>query len=372
MALTELFNKEINEKESRIAKLMATENLDGICLFKFMNFSWFTSGGTNRVVTGSEAGCAVVVIIEGKKYIVAPSNEINRIMTEQVMGQGFEPVTFYWYEKPLDAIKKLAGGKKLGTDMPKEGMTFVGDQVDRLRFSLTPNEVQKAKIIGAICSFETSQLCADLRPGITEYEITANLSDRLLSNGIRPAVLLVGTDERIVGCRHPVPTDKALDKYALISLVGEKDGLHVTLTRAVHFGSLPSDLREKQEKVARVDAVMIDNTRIGANSEDPFKAGIEEFAKVGYPEEWKNHHQGGAIGYAPREFRAGDGREETIVVDQMFGWNPTLQGTKSEDTVLTRQGDTPEVVTPVPKWWPVTEVQLKDGNKLQRPMILEV
>ncbi len=371
MTKDQLLKDEIAEKELRVQQLLAAKSLAGVCFFKFMNFSWFTGGGTNRVVTGSEAGCAVILFLENRKYLISPSNEIERIMTEQVADQGFEPVTYYWYEKPIDLIRKLAGDKKLGTDLAQPGMELLGLELDRLRFSLTAGEIVKARELAEICSGAVAQGCLSVQSGITEYEIAAGVSQDLLAQGVRPAVMLVGTDQRVFTCRHPVPTAKKLDKYCLISIVGEKYGLHMTLTRSVHLGQLPAELIERMLKVIEVEAAMLVNTKLGTNSEVAFRAGVAAFAKVGYPDEWRNHHQGGAVGYGPREYRAGEGRVEEIYPNQMFGWNPTLQGTKSEETVLVQGNGAPAILTSVPKGWPVVTVSPAPGVTWERPLILE-
>ena len=371
MTRDQLLKEELAEKELRIQKLLAAKDLAGVCFFKFMNFSWFTGGGTNRVVTGSEAGCAVILLLEGRKYLISPSNEIERIMAEQVAGQGFEPVTYYWYEKPLDVIKKLAGDKKLGTDLPQPGMEPLGLELDRLRFSLTEGEIAKARELAHICSQSVAQACVSVKAGMTEHEIAALVSKDLLAQGVRPAVMLVGTDERVFTCRHPVPTDKRLEKYCLISIVGEKYGLHMTLTRSVYLGQVPPELKERMLKVIDVEGAMLINTKLGVTSEVPFQAGVAAFAQAGYPDEWRNHHQGGAVGYGPREYRAGEGRIEDIYPNQMFGWNPTLQGTKSEETILVQGEGAPEILTSVPKWWPVVTVNPAPGVAWERPLILE-
>ena len=186
-----------------------------------------------------------------------------------------------------------------------------------LRFSLTEAEVLKAKEIAQVCSDETAVFIAGMKPGITEQQMAAELNCRLLWQGIKPAVLLIGTDERVFTCRHPVVTDKKLEQYGLVSLVGEKWGIHITLTRSFYFGNIPQELKEKQIKVNQVDAFMIANTILGKHSDLAFEACKKEYADLGYPNEWKLHHQGGAIGYAPREFRAGE-RNELVQANQMF------------------------------------------------------
>jgi len=364
----QLLKEELTIKEERVEKLAIELGLEGICLFKYMNYAWFTGGGTNRVITGSERGCSFVLFLNGKKFVFAPRNEIERITSEQVSGQSFEPITYDWFANPIHTIKEFIGDKKVGSDVPISGLEFISDEIDRLRFSLTTAEISKAKEISEICSREMAALCTDVKPGSSEQQIVARLSSRLLEYGVRPAVLLVGVDERISTCRHPVATDKKLKKYGLVSLVGEKWGLHITLTRAFYLGRIPKELKEKQEYVTQIEAKMIANTVIGNDLETIFDINKKEFARFGYKEEWKMHHQGGPIGYGPREFRVGE-RNEKIQENQMFGWNPTLQGTKSEGTILVRKHGIPLILDTVPKWWPTNKIEI-NGTLIERPMIL--
>ncbi|MFZ5943993.1 MAG: M24 family metallopeptidase [Bacillota bacterium] len=365
-----LLQEELIIKEQRVKNLAEKLGFDGICLFKYMNYAWFTGGGTNRVVTGSERGCSILLIMKDKKYVFAPRNEIERITNEQVKGQGFEPVTYDWFSNPVQAIKEVAGTAKIASDVPIPGMDSISDDIDTLRFSLTEAEVQKATTVAQICSNETAAVIAGVKAGISEQQLAAELSGRLLYSGVRPAVLLIGFDQRVFGCRHPVLTDTKLSQYGLISLVGEKWGIHITLTRSFYLGSVPQELAQKQLKVNEVDAVMIANTIAGQESDLAFIEGKKKYAELGYPEEWKLHHQGGAIGYGPREFRAAE-RNEIVRENQMFGWNPTIQGTKSESTILVQKEGTPLILDTLPKWWPTAVVEVKD-SKIVRPLILEI
>jgi antitoxin VapB len=53
---------------------------------------------------------------------------------------------------------------------------------------------------------------------------------------------------------------------------------------------------------------------------------------------------------------------------QAYAWNPSITGTKSEDTMLVGD-DGNEVITAMPGW-PTIELKL-DGKTIQRPAILE-
>ncbi|PJF33090.1 MAG: peptidase M24, partial [Candidatus Thermofonsia Clade 1 bacterium] len=78
-----------------------------------------------------------------------------------------------------------------------------------------------------------------------------------------PIVVLVASDERVASYRHPLPTDKPIERYAMLVLCFRKDGLVISLTRLVHFGAMPDELRRKAEACARVDARLILGTQAG-------------------------------------------------------------------------------------------------------------
>ena len=68
------------------------------------------------------------------------------------------------------------------------------------------------------------------------------------------------------------------------------------------------------------------------------------YAEAGFPEGWRDHHQGGMAGYASREVIATPGTQQEIREGQAFAWNPSLVGAKAEETfVLGRDG--PEILT---------------------------
>jgi len=205
-------------------------------------------------------------------------------------------------------------------------------------------------------------------PGQTEDDLAAMLSHDLRRRGCLPWVLLVAADERIERHRHPLPTAKPVKRYFMLVIGAERGGLVAAYSRLAHFGKVPAELARKHEAVCTVDAALIAATRPGAVFADIFAEAQAAYAAVGFPDEWRMHHQGGSTGYLPREVKAAPGEKTAALADQAFAWNPSITGTKSEDTILCRAAG-PELVAP-PGDWPTLRAEWK-GFAVNRPVILE-
>jgi Xaa-Pro aminopeptidase len=155
----------------------------------------------------------------------------------------------------------------------------------------------------------------------------------------------------------------------MISVNSRKRGLIVSITRFVQFGKVPADLRKCYEDNVYVDTAMMTATIPGRPASEVFEAALHAYAEKGYPEEYKLHHQGGAIGYVGRDYRVTAKTIEIIQENQAFTWNPSITGTKSEDTMLaTKNGP---IVFSEPSLFPVLTME-RNGYVFKRPDIMEL
>jgi Xaa-Pro aminopeptidase len=361
-------DRELARKEERVRQFLAREKLDGLVLSKNANFSWITCGGSNHVAVNTDVGVAHALITHAGKWIICDNIEARRIMEEEVAGLGFQNESFYWYENKLsEAITHLAAGAHLGSDSGRAGTDNVEPLLSSLRASLLPGEVERYHALGRITAQAMTEACRCVEPGMTEHQAAGILAGELLSRGAFPVVLLVAADVRAFTYRHPIPTDKPIEKHVMLVVCGRRSGLICSMTRLVHFGPVPADLRRKHDAVMRVDAAFITNSMPGSRVGDAFAAGIEAYAATGFPEEWRLHHQGGPTGYVGREYRATSSSDQVIVPNQAFAWNPSIAGTKSEDTIVAL-ADGPEVICATPEL-PSIEVEVR-GKTMQRADIL--
>jgi len=206
------------------------------------------------------------------------------------------------------------------------------------------------------------------KKGEKESAVVASLCKEIWKDRIDPITLMAAADDRVFKFLHPIPTEKRVEKFLMVSVNARKWGLIVSLTRFVHFGKLSDDLRKKYEANVFIDCTMMAHTRPGLSAREVLQKGIDAYQAEGYPEEWTLHHQGGSIGYTGRDYRTHFKTPDIIQENQAFTWNPSLTGTKSEDTILaTSKG--PEMIT-YPVIYPTLTMEV-EGITFIRPNILE-
>ena len=168
--------------------------------------------------------------------------------------------------------------------------------------------------------------------------MVGRLCNELWKDRIDPITLMSAADERISRFRHSIPTEKKVERVLMVSVNARKGGLIVSLTRFVHFGKIPPELKERYAANVWIDCMFMAATRPGVPAAEVLRKGIEAYRVKGYPEEWKLHHQGGSIGYTGRDYRCNFQTPDIVQENQAFTWNPSLTGTKSEDTILAAAG----------------------------------
>ena len=361
---------EIKEKERRVRDFLKSKNLKGLILKRQANFSWMTCGGLNLVGIATEFGATTLLITENSKFVISNNIEAPRMIEEEGLErQGFVIKTFPWFEdQEVSLVKELLGEGPLGSDGPFPNAQTVAEDVARLRYSFTPDEQKRYRWLGKKVSLALEKTMMKAKKGEKESAVVGRLCKELWKDRIDPITLMSAADDRVSNFRHPIPTEKRVEKYLMVSVNARKWGLIVSLTRFVHFGELPEELRREYEANVFIDCIMMAHSRPGIPAKEVLQKGIDAYEEKGYPEEWKFHHQGGSIGYTGRDYRVNFKTPDIIQENQAFTWNPSIAGTKSEDTILaTSKG--PEMITH-PILYPTLSLTVA-GISFSRPAILE-
>ncbi|MGB9856862.1 MAG: M24 family metallopeptidase [Dictyoglomaceae bacterium] len=360
--------EEFKEKERRLREFMKEKGLSGIVLTRRSNFSWLTCGGDNHVVFSTEEGIASLVVTEKENYILTTNIEIQRILDEEVSGLDFKPLSYPWYEnKKEEILREIFGDKPFGTDIPLGNGILIDRDLVKIRSSLTSWEIERYRKIGKDAGEVLEEVARNIKPGFSEKAIATLLIENFWKKDLEPTVILVACDDRIYKYRHPIPTDNIFKKQAMLVIMARRKGLQVAGTRLVHVGPLGEELKKKHRAVVEIDANLIYATRPGVAYKELFNKMKELYNKVGYPNEWEKHHQGGPTGYWTREFINNPYVDDVVLENQPVAWNPSITGTKSEDTILVTSNGF-EIVTHTGKW---NYIKVKvEGKEIERPDIL--
>ncbi len=360
---------EVAIKLARLRKKMSERHIDAVRLTSIASTSWITAGARLYVDESTDLAASSVLITEDRASIVTDSIEAPRLEREEELSDlGFEFLVKPWYTN-TDAASSLLTGKQVGLEgAGGNNVIDISTDVRHLRAVLQEEEIIRLRRVSALAAEAMYEAIQAVRPGMSEYEVAAKLSEAARERGGTAVVNLIASDERVYQYRHPLPTDKPIERYAMLVLCLRKEGLIPSITRLVYFGSLPEALHARALAVARVDARMILGTHPGRTIGDMFELARQAYQEEGFPEAIEEHHQGGSMAYRSREIIAYPGDTTPIEHNQAFAWNPSVRGVKSEDTILVGNHG-PEILTQQIAWpsWDITI----EGKTLARPVILE-
>ena len=321
------------------------------------NFAWLTAGGRNGVDSSRENGVATLFVRrDGKRFVLANKIEMTRIMAEELEGQNYEPLEFGWEEEKANAAlttelarSVMTEKMPLGCDLPLVDARVMEGTIARTRYQLTASEIDRFKTLGKHASVAIGDLAGSLAPGLTEREVARRANDALAAIGAEAVVTLVAADERLQRFRHPVPKDVQWKKLLMIVVCARRHGLIVSLSRIVCAGPVPDELRRRTHATAHVNAEIFVATRPGITGLEIYNVAASAYRAAGFPGEEKLHHQGGAAGYRTRDWVAHPQCADEVQEHQAFAWNPSITGTKVEETIVAFK-DHIEVITTTPGW----------------------
>ena len=290
---------------------------------------------------------------EGDSFYLTTCNEAARLAEEEFATLPYRPVLRPWTSVDVESsIRSVLPHGKIGTDIPLGKCIVVNLQP--LRLLLTDGEIVRYRWLGQQLSQAVTKIILSLEPGMSERSIQATVAHELIFRGLLPSVHLEAVDRRVLSYPHPVPRSGVLERFAMLGLCARFGGLTASMTRFVHFGSVPDQLASDFEIATQVNARVQAATRVGTTAGELFQVLQNAYAELGVPGGEQSHHQGGAAGYLEREWIARPRGSEKVMARQAIAWNPSLRGAKVEDTrlvlndrfeTITRTPELPEVST---------------------------
>ncbi len=336
---------EQREKRARIKALLEAKNLDAVVLKKGANVAWII-GGRAHIPTTLELSCMDVIVYRDRIVVVTNKIEAPRLEAEELTGDE-ELIVINWFEGREGQLPK---GERIGVDGAENDRVNLQSDIESLRRALNDYEVNRFREIGRDAAAALGEAMLDIDSDMSEVEVAGEIAEELWERDLEPVVLLVAGESRIKSFRHPLPTTEEIGSIAMGVICARRKGLIASVTRLVSFGQMSADMNDTYHRLLNVEAAFLNATKVGATLAEAFTAGQSSYLANGFVrDEWTKHHQGGPTGYLPRDFPAHEKTPQLIGLNNAIAWNPSAEGLKVEDTVVTTASGL-EVITHDPMW----------------------
>lgn len=336
-------------KRERVLAILDRHEASGVLLRSSAAINWYLDGSRTHIGIAAPPIVQVEVTRDADTVFVT-SNELQRLLAEELPLE-VKVVPRRWFEEP-PAAQNL-------------GESAVEQELRQARQSFLPGETARFRALARDAAAAMTDALGSSSPTMTESQLAASLARGVIERGCDPIVILVAGEER-GNYRHPLPTNAALGHRAMVVLCARRAGLISNSTRWISFGPQTVAEADSESRIMFVESEMFESSRPGRPLRDVLEAARSAYPRQGFAvDEWMEHHQGGAAGYAGRDPRVAPTIADVMVLGQPLTWNPSAPGAKVEDTVLVTEGGI-EPITVDPRW-PTVEV-----NGLARPSTLEL
>lgn len=370
--MTSLFTTEIAHKLRLIRETLAESGAAGLRLRGTDWFSWATAGATHTVVLAAETGVAEVLVTAEGAWMITDEIEAPRFKDEELPGRedpagGYQLFAHPWADATArDAfVRDATGGGKVLSDRPTSTEAAIPSILISHKRILLPTEIDRYRQVGRLASAAMTEVLTQAQPNWTEDRLAGAGAAALWERGLHPALTLAAGARRLPLYRHPTPTQEAIGQLAMLVFCARGQGLVISLTRFVYFGGMSPEQAKLHQQIREVEAVALDHSQPGASLDQVYGAIAQAYTQQGYPNAIREHHQGGTAGYAPREVVATPATSDRLAANMVIAWNPSLPGSKIEDTFVIQADGSLENLSLDPNW------QTVDVNGRARPVPLE-
>lgn len=360
--------EDIEQKKDRLLNYLDRQGYDVAVIGRRDNFAWFTGGGDNKVIIFSEYGSSYLVISKKRIQLVSQIMDGQRVIDEELNGLDVEYVPLKWFEDSKeDKISKLTLGENILSDIPLTGCKYSPNEFYSLHYPLTPLEIERLRWLGSKTERIIRNVSDNISSGIKEIEIAGMLLCEYGRSGIECEVLLIGSDERIVKYRHPLPTNKKVEKFILVHTAVKKWGLHASITRMVSLGKLSPEILKRYDDACRIAGKAILSCRQGTKFSSILERQKYLFESLDYKDEWEKHYHGGITGYLLVDLSVCLSSDLSVSNNQAYGWFVTITGVKVEELSINSNNNIE--VASINGAWPVKEYEISN-QVLELPEIM--
>ncbi|MEZ6131961.1 MAG: M24 family metallopeptidase [Planctomycetaceae bacterium] len=357
---------DVRLKHQRVRCLLEAEDADALLLQDPANIAWFTAGADLRRC-GAENCTTSVFVTRDARLFATNAVDSAQIFEREAFGLGFQLKQREWFQPHSELVGDLCRGRTVLSDRAPSGAMNAADRIRQLRLPLTDLEVQRLRLLSKVAVHAVEATAHHLRPGVTESEVAGEVSHRLLKRTVGAARIQVCADGRNERYRHWTFGEHPIQKFAVISCIARRWGLHIGVTRTVCLRTVPDALWAAYQKAALVHATGIFFSRHAELLGDVWKKVHRIYEKFGMANEWQLADQGNVLGYSQNEYQIMPGSDFQLNAPAPVFWHPSVGPAMLGDTVLCRESANDQLT--LSGTWPQIPVRVK-GKEVSCPGIL--
>lgn len=328
-----------------------------------------TSGPSLRYLSGY-AGSNGMLLVTGKKSVLLTDFRYKEIVRTTVAADRVL-ISQGSLTRAADDAKLFAGLKRIGFEkdrttvaeyqiradvIGKKRLVPTSGIVEGLRSVKDDAEIGTLKKAFAISDAVFTEILGIIRPGITELDLSAEISYRHKRYGAENDAFDVIVASGVRGSLpHGTATTKKLKQREFITLDFGciAGGYHSDMTRTVCIGAPTADMKKVYGIVAEAQQRALDAVRAGVPAQKIDAIAREHITRSGYGK-YFGHSLGHGVGLEIHELpRVAPKSSEVLTEQQVITIEPGIYlpgkfGVRIEDTIVVRTG-APDVLTGSPK-----------------------
>ena len=358
---------DIVQKHERVAQFLKENRFAALLLQRPANLAWFTSGANFARHSSSEISSSLFLLPDAR-VVLTNNVDSGQLFEGTLAGHGFQLKERPWHESHSVLVQDVCRGRQVASDTGCGRTTDVSTQLLDLRLPLNELECERLRELGLLVTHAVEATARSFEHGITEVEIAAQLSHRLLKHKVVAERIQVCADGISNRFRHWAPGNDPVERFCTLSVIGRREGLCAGVTRTVCFGEVPDELAAEYRVAQMTQAIGMFFSQAGWTISETWKRVARIYEKFGHAEEWEFADQSEVIGYQPCEVRVTPNSDFVLRAGMAMFWHPSVGPACIGDTMLIGPNGL-EVLTPTEQW-PMSKVDVK-GSPIFRPDILQ-
>ena len=365
MADTDRYD-DVEHKHKRVSQFLQTQDYNGLILKQPANFAWFTAGGNCPQISPGET-IAALFISNDARVVVSNNVDSGDLFDRQLAGLGFLLKERPWHEDRHVLLDDLCRGRKMASDSGNGSTTNEAARIAGLRLPLSPFECSRMQLLGAQVAHALEATARHIELKQTEAEIAGQIANRLIKHEVLPSRIQVIADGRGKMYRHYTYSDRKLERWCVLSVVGQRWGLHCAATRTVCWGNPFSDVEAAHQQALMLEGTGIYFSQVGSQLGTTWDKVQRIYEKIGHPNEWQLCDQADVIGYQACEVPVAPRSEFCLSAGMALHWHPSVGPVQVGDTVLVGEEGVLSLTPPLD--WPTRLISVK-GHMFKLPDML--